>query len=163
VTQLDIRPRPPEREDKLAVWPYWPTKMRTSSSQAEGAEREFQSATLRIEGKKGRAIGVVCVRVDEKRQPIAGTEFLLKADLVFLAIGFAGAVRQGLLDEAGVALDRRGNVLANDTDYRTSNHKVFVAGDMRRGQSLIVWAIREGRQAARAIDEHLMGESILPR
>jgi glutamate synthase (NADPH/NADH) small chain len=163
VTQLDIRPRPPEREDKLAVWPYWPTKMRTSSSQAEGAEREFQSATLRIEGKKGRTIGVVCVRVDERRQPVPGTEFLLKADLVFLAIGFAGPVKQGLLEEAGIALDSRGNVLANDMDYRTSNDKVFVAGDMRRGQSLIVWAIREGRQAARAIDEHLMGESILPR
>jgi glutamate synthase (NADPH/NADH) small chain len=163
VTQLDIRPRPPEREDKLAVWPYWPTKMRTSSSQAEGAEREFQAATLGIEGKKGRVIGVKCARVDEKRQPIPGTEFILKADLVFIAIGFAGPVRKGLLEEAGVSLDRRGNVVANDNDYRTSSDKVFVAGDMRRGQSLIVWAIREGRQAARAIDEYLMGESILPR
>jgi glutamate synthase (NADPH) small chain len=162
VTQLDIRPKPPEREDKLTVWPYWPTKLRTSSSQAEGAEREFQAATLRIEGKKGRAIGVVCARVDEKRQPIAGTEFLLKADLVFLAIGFAGPVKTGLLEEAGVELDRRGNVSADDRDYRTSAPKVFVAGDMRRGQSLIVWAIREGRQAARAIDEHLMGASVLP-
>jgi glutamate synthase (NADPH) small chain len=162
VTQLDIRPRPPEREDKLTVWPYWPTKMRTSSSQAEGAEREFQAATLRIEGKKGRAIGVVCARVDEKRQPIAGTEFLVRADLVFLAIGFAGPVKAGLLEEAGTELDRRGNVSANDRDYRTSAPRVFVAGDMRRGQSLIVWAIREGRQAARAIDEHLMGASVLP-
>jgi glutamate synthase (NADPH/NADH) small chain len=162
VTQLDIRPRPPEREDKLTVWPYWPTKMRTSSSQAEGAEREFQAATLRIEGKKGRAIGVVCARVDEKRQPIAGTEFLIRADLVFLAIGFAGPVKAGLLEEAGTELDRRGNVSANDRDYRTSAPRVFVAGDMRRGQSLIVWAIREGRQAARAIDEHLMGASVLP-
>ncbi|HEY8565553.1 MAG TPA: glutamate synthase subunit beta [Beijerinckiaceae bacterium] len=163
VTQLDIRPKPPEREDKLTVWPYWPTKMRTSSSQAEGAEREFQAATLRIEGKKGRAIGVVCARVDEKRQPMPGTEFLLKADLVFIAVGFAGPVTKGLLEESGVALDRRGNVLADDRAYRTSNDKVYVAGDMRRGQSLIVWAIREGRQAARAIDEHLMGESVLPR
>jgi glutamate synthase (NADPH/NADH) small chain len=162
VTQLDIRPKPPEQEDKLTVWPYWPTKLRTSSSQAEGAEREFQAATLRIEGKKGRAIGVVCARVDAKRQPIAGTEFLLKADLVFIAIGFAGPAKTGLLEEAGVELDRRGNVSANDRDYRTSNDKVFVAGDMRRGQSLIVWAIREGRQAARAIDEHLMGASVLP-
>ena len=91
VTQLDIRPRPPEREDKLTVWPYWPTKMRTSSSQAEGAEREFQAATLRIEGKKGRVTGVKCARVDEKRQPIPGSEFILRADLVFLAIGFAGS------------------------------------------------------------------------
>ena len=162
VTQLDIRPKPPEREDKLTVWPYWPTKMRTSSSQAEGAEREFQAATLRIEGRKGRAIGVVCARVDEKRQPIAGTEFLIKADLVFLAIGFAGPIKAGLLEEAGTELDRRGNVSANDRDYRTSTDKVFVAGDMRRGQSLIVWAIREGRQAARAIDKHLMGASVLP-
>ena len=162
VTQLDIRPKPPEREDKLAVWPYWPTKMRTSSSQAEGAEREFQAATLRIEGKKGRAIGVVCARVDDKRRPIPGTEFVLKADLTFIAIGFAGPEKQGLLEEAGVDLDSRGNVRANDRDYRTSNSKVFVAGDMRRGQSLIVWAIREGRQAARAIDIDLSGQSVLP-
>jgi glutamate synthase (NADPH/NADH) small chain len=162
VTQLDIRPKPPEQEDKLVVWPYWPTKMRTSSSQAEGAEREFQAATLRIEGKKGRAVGVVCARVDEKRQPIPGTEFLLKADLVFIAIGFSGPLLPGLLDEAKVELDRRGNVLADDRDYRTSNKKVFVAGDMRRGQSLIVWAIREGRQAARAIDVFLTGDSLLP-
>lgn len=163
VTQLDIRPRPPEVEDKLAVWPYWPTKMRTSSSQAEGAEREFQAATLGIEGKKGKVTGVRCVRVDEKRQPIPGTEFVIKADLVFLAIGFAGPVSEGLVAESQVALDRRGNVLADDADYRTSSDKVFVAGDMRRGQSLVVWAIREGRQAARAIDLFLTGASTLPR
>ena len=162
VTQLDIRQKPPEREDKLTVWPYWPTKMRTSSSQAEGAEREFQAATLRIEGKKGRTIGVVCARVDQQRQPVAGTEFLLKADLVFLAIGFAGPVRRGLLEQAGIEFDRRGNVLADSRSYRTSNEKVFAAGDMRRGQSLIVWAIREGRQAARAIDEFLTGATVLP-
>ncbi|MBM6594919.1 glutamate synthase subunit beta [Microvirga pudoricolor] len=162
VTQLDIRPKPPEREDKLTVWPYWPTKMRTSSSQAEGAEREFQAATLGIEGKKGRVIGVQCARVDERRQPVPGSEFLLKADLVFLAIGFAGSVKEGLLDQSGVSMDRRGNVVANDRDYKTSSDKVFVAGDMRRGQSLVVWAIREGRQAAKAIDEFLTGSSILP-
>jgi glutamate synthase (NADPH/NADH) small chain len=162
VTQLDIRPQPPEIEDKLVVWPYWPTKLRTSSSQAEGAEREFAAATLRIEGKKGRAVGVICARVNEKRQPIAGTEFLLKADLIFIAIGFAGPIRDGLLQEAKVELDRRGNVSADDRDYRTSNGKVFVAGDMRRGQSLVVWAIREGRQAARAIDIFLTGDSVLP-
>ncbi|ACA16297.1 glutamate synthase, NADH/NADPH, small subunit [Methylobacterium sp. 4-46] len=162
VTQLDIRPRPPEKEDKLAVWPYWATKLRVSSSQAEGAEREFQAATLRIEGKKGRVKGVVCARVDEKRQPITGTEFLLPADLVFLAIGFAGPVARGLLEESGVARDRRGNVQADETSYRTSNEKVWAAGDMRRGQSLVVWAIREGRQAARAIDEALMGATTLP-
>ena len=164
VTQLDIRPRPPEREDKLSVWPYWPTKMRTSSSQAEGAEREFQAATLRLEGnKKGKLTGVVCTRVDEKRQPIPGGEFTLPADLVFLAIGFAGSVRKGLLEESGVVMDKRGNVTANELDYRTSNEKIYAAGDMRRGQSLVVWAIREGRQAARSIDEALMGSSVLPR
>jgi glutamate synthase (NADPH/NADH) small chain len=163
VTQLDIRPKPPEQEDKLSIWPYWPTKMRTSSSQAEGAEREFQAATLSIEGRNGKVTGVKCARVDDRRQPIEGTEFILKADLVFIAIGFAGSVKAGLLDEAGVAMDRRGNVVADDRSYRASTDKVFVAGDMRRGQSLIVWAIREGRQAARSIDEFLMGSSILPR
>lgn len=163
VTQLDIRPKPPEREDKLTVWPYWPTKMRTSSSQAEGAEREFQAATLGIEGKKGRVTGVRCARVDEKRHPVPGTEFILKADLVFLAIGFAGSLKEGLLEQSGVEMDRRGNVVANDKDYRTSSDKVFVAGDMRRGQSLVVWAIREGRQAARSIDTYLTGSSVLPR
>jgi glutamate synthase (NADPH/NADH) small chain len=146
----------------MSAWPYWPTKMRVSSSQAEGAEREFQAATLRIEGKRGRAVGVVCARVDDKRRPIAGTEFVLRADLIFIAIGFDGPDKKGLLEEAAVEVDKRGNVRANDRDYRTSNDKVFVAGDMRRGQSLIVWAIREGRQAARAIDIYLTGESILP-
>ncbi|KIU37465.1 glutamate synthase [Methylobacterium radiotolerans] len=164
VTQLDIRPRPPEREDKLTVWPYWPTKMRTSSSQAEGAEREFQAATLRLEGnKKGQLTGVVCARVDAKRQPIAGTEFVLPADLVFMAIGFAGSVQKGLLEQSGIGVSKRGNVEANEEDYRTSDAKIWAAGDMRRGQSLVVWAIREGRQAARAIDETLMGASVLPR
>ncbi|PPD13874.1 MAG: glutamate synthase [Methylobacterium sp.] len=163
VTQLDIRPKPPELEDKLTIWPFWPTKFRTSSSQAEGADREFQAATLRIIGKNGKVTGVECARVDEKRRPIPGTEFVLKADLVFLAIGFAGSVKEGLLTEAGVAMDKRANVIANETDYRTDKPKIFAAGDMRRGQSLVVWAIREGRQAARAIDEMLMGESVLPR
>jgi glutamate synthase (NADPH) small chain len=106
---------------------------------------------------------VKCARVDEKRRPIAGTEFVIRADLVFIAIGFAGSVVKGLIAESGVSLDKRNNVIANEIDYRTSSEKVFAAGDMRRGQSLIVWAIREGRQAARAIDEYLMGESILPR
>jgi glutamate synthase (NADPH/NADH) small chain len=163
VTQLDIRPKPPQVEDKLAVWPYWPTKMRTSSSQAEGAEREFQAATLGIEGKNGRVTGVRCARVDEKRQPIPGTDFVIRADLVFLAIGFAGSLKEGLLTEASVAMDRRSNVVADTVDYRTSQAKVFAAGDMRRGQSLVVWAIREGRQAAHAIDKHLMGSTVLPR
>jgi glutamate synthase (NADPH) small chain len=163
VTQLDIRPKPPVKEDKLTVWPYWPTKMRTSSSQAEGAEREFQAATLGIEGKNGKVTGVKCARVDEKRVPIPGSEFILRADLVFLAIGFAGSQTAGMIEASGVALDRRNNVVANEQDYRTSQAKVFAAGDMRRGQSLVVWAIREGRQAAHAIDLALMGETILPR
>jgi glutamate synthase (NADPH/NADH) small chain len=164
VTQLDIRPRPPEREDKLTVWPYWPTKMRTSSSQAEGAEREFQAATLRLEGnKKGVLTGVVCARVDAARQPIPGSEFVLPADLVFMAIGFAGSVQKGLLEQSAVSMTKRGNIEANEEDYRTSDAKIWAAGDMRRGQSLVVWAIREGRQAARAIDEALMGASVLPR
>ncbi len=163
VTQLDIRPKPPVVEDKLSVWPYWPTKLRTSSSQAEGAEREFQAATLGIEGKNGKVMGVKCVRVDDKRQPVAGTEFILRADVVYLALGFSNPVHEGLIAQAGAALDRRGNVKASEDDYRSSVDKVFVAGDMRRGQSLVVWAIREGRQAARAMDEYLMGSSILPR
>ncbi len=163
VTQLDIRPKPPAIEDKLTTWPYWPTKLRTSSSQAEGAEREFQAATLGIEGKNGKVTGVKCARVDDKRVPIPGSEFILPADLVFLAIGFAGSKVEGLVTESGVKLDRRNNVVADTEAYRTSQDKVFVAGDMRRGQSLVVWAIREGRQAARAIDLHLTGETILPR
>ncbi len=169
VTQLDIRPQPPEKEDKLTVWPYWATKMRTSSSQAEGAEREFQVATISFVGEDGRLTGVKVAKVDEKRNPIEGTEFVIPADLAFIAIGFAGPSQRGVLSDLGERLttntDRRGsvNVVGNDRDYRTNIDKLFVAGDVRRGQSLVVWAIREGRQAARAIDEALMGESLLPR
>ena len=163
VTQLDIRPKPPQVEDKLSTWPYWPTKMRTSSSQAEGADREFQAATLGIEGKNGQVTGVRCARVDERRQPIDGSDFIIKADLVFLAIGFAGAVKEGLIERSGVQTDRRGTIMADTEAYKTSSAKVFAAGDIRRGQSLVVWAIREGRQAAASIDEFLMGSTILPR
>ncbi|MGQ3673786.1 glutamate synthase subunit beta [Xanthobacter sp. TB0136] len=163
VHQLDIRPIAPVKEDKLAVWPYWPTKFRTSSSQAEGAEREFACATLGIEGRNGRVTGVKCARVDAKRQPVPGTEFVLRADLVFLAIGFAHPLFEGLVEQSGVALDKRRNVLADDLGYATSVPKLYAAGDMRRGQSLVVWAIREGRQAAHAIDRDLMGETVLPR
>jgi glutamate synthase (NADPH/NADH) small chain len=165
VTQLDIRPMPPAREDKLRIWPYWPTKFRTSSSQAEGAEREFSAATLGIVGDKGRVTHVQCARVDEARRPINGTEFLIRADLVMIAIGFAGPLLDTYVAEMGEALklDRRTNVVAGTDDYRTSVDKLFAAGDARRGQSLVVWAIREGRQAARAIDEALMGASTLPR
>ncbi|GAB4358218.1 MAG: glutamate synthase subunit beta [Oricola sp.] len=169
VTQLDIRPQPPEKEDKMAVWPYWATKMRTSSSQAEGAQREFQVATLEFVGENGQLTHVKCCEVDEKRKPIAGTEFYIRADLAFVAIGFAGPLETGVVAELGdklkIDIDRRGgtSVNANDLDYRTSVDKLFAAGDARRGQSLVVWAIREGRQAARAIDEFLMGETTLPR
>ncbi|GAB4071394.1 glutamate synthase subunit beta [Ancylobacter sonchi] len=163
VHQLDIRPVPPLKEDKLAIWPYWPTKFRTSSSQAEGAEREFAAATLGMEGKKGHVTSVKCARVDAKRQPIAGTEFHIKADLVFIALGFIHPVHEGMLALDGLSRDKRGNVAADDQDYATSVPKLFAAGDMRRGQSLVVWAIREGRQAARSIDTFLMGASVLPR
>lgn len=169
VTQLDIRPQPPAKEDKLTVWPYWATKMRTSSSQAEGAQREFQVATLEFVGEDGELTGVKCCEVDDRRKPIAGTEFIIKADLAFIAIGFAGVLETGVLSELGeqlkTELDTRRslNVAANDRDYRTSVDRLYAAGDVRRGQSLVVWAIREGRQAARAIDEALMGTSLLPR
>jgi glutamate synthase (NADPH/NADH) small chain len=169
VTQLDIRPQPPEREDKLTVWPYWATKMRTSSSQAEGVEREFQVATLEFIGEDGVLTAVKCCEVDERRKPIEGTEFFIRADLAFIAIGFAGALGKGVVSELGDALkldrDRRGsvNVAANERDYRTSVDKLFAAGDVRRGQSLVVWAIREGRLCARAIDQYLMGSTTLPR
>ncbi len=164
VTQLDIRPMPPKHEDKNLIWPYWPTKLRTSSSQAEGAEREFQAATLEFVGRNGRLTGVKCARVDERRRPVEGTEFIIRADLAFIAIGFAGPRQDTFLSEAAgsLATDRRTNVAANEKDYRTSVGKVFAAGDVRRGQSLVVWAIREGRQAARSIDLALMGRTDLP-
>ncbi|MEN3792888.1 glutamate synthase subunit beta [Fulvimarina sp. MAC3] len=169
VTQLDIRPQPPQTENKLTVWPYWATKMRTSSSQAEGAVREFQIATLEFVGEDGVLTGVKCAEVDEKRQPIEGTEFVIKADLAFIAIGFAGPMETSVMAELKEALktdaDRRGNVSvsADDREYKTSVEKLYAAGDVRRGQSLVVWAIREGRQAARSIDLALMGETTLPR
>ena len=165
VTQLDIRPIPPLKEDKMTVWPYWPTKFRTSSSQAEGAEREFSAATLALVGEDGVVTGVKCARVDEKRRPIEGTEFILRADLVLAAIGFSGPLLDTYIAEAGdrLELDGRTNVKANTNDYKTSMDKVFAAGDVRKGQSLVVWAIREGRQAARSVDEFLTGSSDLPR
>ena len=163
VTQLDIRPIPPLREDKLNIWPYWPTKFRTSSSQAEGAEREFSAATLGVGGKNGRLTHARCIRVDDQRKPIEATEFDIRADLVLIAIGFAGPRGDGLMAELKPDTDARTNVLADTEGYRTSVPKVYAAGDMRKGQSLVVWAIREGRQAARAIDLDLMGETTLPR
>jgi glutamate synthase (NADPH) small chain len=163
VTQLEIMPRPPDKENKPLVWPDWPLKFRTSSSQQEGAERDFSVVTKSFSGENGEVKKLHCVRVDGKMQPIAGTEFELKADLVLLAMGFLGPVQEGMLASLGVKLDGRGNVEANVMNYKSSIPKVFSAGDMRRGQSLVVWAIREGRQAARAVDEFLMGESTLPR
>ena len=169
VTQLDIRPQPPEKEDKLAVWPYWATKMRTSSSQAEGVQREFQIGTLEFVGEDGQLTGVKCCEVDEKRKPVAGSEFVIRADLAFIAIGFRGPFEDGVVSEMGEALkigvDRRGStyVEADERDYRTSLDRVWAAGDVRRGQSLVVWAIREGRQAARAVDLALTGTTTLPR
>lgn len=163
VTQLEIMPEPPEKENKGLSWPHWPLKMRTSSSQAEGAERDFSVTTNSIGGENGHVTHINCQRVDEKFQPIPGTEFELKADLVLLAMGFVNPIAEGMLTELGVELDARGNVKADTRAYSTSRDKVFVAGDMRRGQSLVVWAIREGRQAARAVDTFLMGTSELPR
>lgn len=163
VTQLEIMPKPPEKPEKSMTWPNWPNKMRTSTSQAEGAERDWSVSTTEVTAENGAVSKLKVVRVDEKMQEIPGTEFELKADLVLLAMGFLGPVKSGMLEELGLELDPRGNVKADMQDYQTSNQKVFAAGDMRRGQSLVVWAIREGRQCARAVDEFLMGDSLLPR
>ncbi len=163
VTQLEIMPKPPEKENKALTWPNWPLKLRTSSSHMEGAERDFSVLTTNFSGEDGAVKALNCVRADAKMQPIPGSEFPLKADLVLLAMGFVSPVAEGMLAAFGVKLDARGNVIANMQDYRTSVDKLFAAGDMRRGQSLVVWAIREGRQAARSVDEFLMGSSVLPR
>lgn len=163
VTQIEIMPAPPEKENKLLTWPDWPMKMRTSSSQAEGATRDFAVMTRRFVGENGHVKAIECIRVDEKMQPIEGSEFEIKADLVLLAMGFVHPVHEGMLEEIGVELDQRGNVAADTATYKASKGKFFAAGDMRRGQSLVVWAIREGRQAAREVDLYLMGESLLPR
>ncbi|MFT3967438.1 MAG: glutamate synthase subunit beta [Sphingobium sp.] len=165
VTQLEIMPKPPARENKTLSWPNWPLKLRTSSSHEEGCERDFAVLTKRAVGVNGQLTGLECIRiefVDGKVQEIPGSEFTLKADLVLLAMGFLGPNTTGLIEQASVALDARGNVAANTTDYSTSQEGIFSCGDMRRGQSLIVWAIREGRQCARAVDLHLMGRTDLP-
>ena len=163
VTQLEIMPMPPKAEDKLLTWPNWPLKLRTSSSHEEGAERDFAVNTAAFEGENGVVTGLKCVRVDDKMKPVAGSEFTLRADLVLLAMGFVSPVKEGLLAELGVKLDNRGNVAADTNRYASSRPKVYACGDMRRGQSLVVWAIREGRQCAAAIDEALMGSTVLPR
>jgi glutamate synthase (NADPH/NADH) small chain len=166
VTQLEIMPKPPTQEDKPMVWPDWPIKLRTSTSHDEGADRKFAASTLEFQGKDGKVTGAIISEVEWTKtgpQPIKGTEQQIDCDLVLLAMGFVGPVKQGLIEELGVDLDQRGNVFADDFSYKTSVDKVFTAGDMRRGQSLVVWAIREGRQCARAVDEYLMGTSKLPR
>jgi glutamate synthase (NADPH) small chain len=168
VTQFELMPMPPEHENKPLVWPYWPTKLRTSSSHEEGCERDWAVATKRLEGKNGKVEKLIAARVewkDGKMSEVPDSEFELKADLVLLAMGFVSPVNS-VLDAFGVEKDPRGNAKATtdgDGCYQTSVPKVFAAGDMRRGQSLVVWAIREGRQCARAVDEFLMGSSVLPR
>ena len=163
ITQLEILPRPPDGENKLLTWPNWPLKLRTSSSQEEGVTREFSVMTQRLSGENGVVKRLHCIQVDDKFQPVPGSEFTLEADLVLLAMGFVHPVHDGMIKALGVALDQRGNVQADVSDYRSSVDKVFAAGDLRRGQSLVVWAIREGRQAAQAVDTFLMGTSSLPR
>jgi len=168
LAQFELMPQPPEQEDKPLVWPYWPIKLRTSSSQEEGCERDWAVATKRFEGKDGKVEKLIAARVewvDGKMKEVPNSEFEMKADLVLLAMGFVSPVAQ-VLEGFAVEKDARGNAKASadgDGCYQTSVAKVFAAGDMRRGQSLVVWAIREGRQAARAADEFLMGCSNLPR
>jgi glutamate synthase (NADPH/NADH) small chain len=176
VTQLEIMPQPPLKENKALVWPDWPLKLRVSSSQEEGCDRDFAVQTRRAigseeGGKDGKITGLECVRVDWKLGDggkmnlveAPGSALTLKADLVLLAMGFTGPRQAGLVEQAGVELDARGNVKAGMVNYKTSSPKIFSCGDMRRGQSLVVWAIREGRQCARGVDEFLMGSSDLPR
>ncbi len=163
VTNFEIMPQPPLHENKMLTWPDWPLKLRTSSSHEEGVARDFAVMTTKFTGENGTVKKLHCVRVDDKFKHIPGTEFELDADLVLLAMGFVHPVHEGLLKSLDVALDKRGNVSASTGNYRTSVDKVFTAGDMRRGQSLVVWAIREGRQAAASVDEFLMGSTVLPR
>jgi glutamate synthase (NADPH/NADH) small chain len=171
VTQLEIMPRPPELENKQLNWPDWPLKLRTSSSHQEGCEREFAVGTRQFVGENGKVTAIQCVRMEwaaddngrMQMQEVPGSEFELKADLVLLAMGFVGPKHAGLIEQGEVELDPRGNVKANVVDYRTSAPNIFSCGDMRRGQSLVVWAIREGRQCARSVDEYLMGATKLPR
>jgi glutamate synthase (NADPH) small chain len=170
VSQLEILPLPPQHEAKLTTWPDWPMKLRTSSSQEEGCHRDFAVTTKAFLGKDGRVSGIEAARVEwvsengrMSMRDVPGSAFVIKTDLVLLAMGFVHPVHPGAVKSIGVELDPRGNIKATDRDYATSVPKVFAAGDTRRGQSLVVWAIREGRQCARAVDEFLMGSSDLPR
>ena len=169
VTQLEIMPKPPLHENKLLTWPDWPLKLRTSSSHEEGCERDWAIATKRFLGRDGQITAIEIVRLEWResggRQIMAevpDSAFEVEADLVLLAMGFVHPVHEGMLRDLGVALDERGNIAAGTGDYQSSVNKIFAAGDMRRGQSLVVWAIREGRQCARAVDAYLMGSSELP-
>ena len=168
VTQFEVMPQPPEQENRPLTWPYWPIKLRTSSSHEEGCEREFAISTKEFVGEGGKVTGLKTIRVewkDGRMVEVPGSEQTLKADLVLLAMGFVSPVAS-VLDQFGIEKDGRGNAKATtdfDGGYATNVAKVFAAGDIRRGQSLVVWAIREGRQAARAVDEFLMGFSDLPR
>ncbi|HVV81297.1 MAG TPA: glutamate synthase subunit beta [Pseudolabrys sp.] len=163
VVNFEIMPQPPVRENKAMTWPNWPLKLRISSSHEEGATRDFAVLTQKFTGENGQVKKLHCVKADAKFQPIAGTEFEIEADLVLLAMGFVHPVHEGMLKSLNIALDQRGNVSADTFAYKTSIPKVFAAGDMRRGQSLVVWAIREGRQCAHAVDKFLMGTTSLPR
>ena len=163
VTNFEIMPQPPEHENKMLTWPDWPLKLRISSSHEEGVTREFAVLTQKFSGENGHVKKLHCVHVDPKFQPVPGTEFEIKADLVLLAMGFVHPVHEGMLKALDIALDNRGNASADTTAYLTSVPKVFAAGDIRRGQSLVVWAIREGRQCAHAVDKFLMGSTTLPR
>ena len=168
ITQFELMPRPPEKENKELVWPNWPLKLRTSSSHEEGADRDWSITTKYLKGENGKVTHLVGAKVewkDGKMVEVEGSEFTIPADLVLLAMGFVSPV-QAVLDAFSVEKDARGNAKATtdgEASYKTNIDKVFAAGDMRRGQSLVVWAIREGRQAARAVDEFLMGSSTLPR
>ena len=169
VTQLEILPKPPLHENKLLTWPNWPLKLRNSTSHEEGCERDWAVTTKQFLGQDGQVTTMEVARLEWRdsngRQTmveIPNSAFEIKTDLVLLAMGFVHPVHAGMLAELGVALDPRGNIRAGETDYQTSVNKIFAAGDMRRGQSLVVWAIREGRQCARAVDEYLMGSSELP-
>jgi glutamate synthase (NADPH/NADH) small chain len=163
ITQLEIMPKPPERENKMLVWPDWPLKLRTSSSHQEGAERDYSVMTQKFTGENGQIKKLHCIRVDDHMKLIPSSEFELEADLVLLAMGFVHPVHDGMVKNLGIKLDQRGNIDANTVTYQSSIPKIFAAGDMRRGQSLVVWAIREGRQAAHSVDKFLMGSSALPR
>ncbi|PHS75844.1 MAG: glutamate synthase [Rhodospirillaceae bacterium] len=172
ITQIEIMPKPPVKEDKLVTWPNWPQKLRTSSSHEEGCERQWNVITKEFLGDdNGNLRAAKCMHVEwtegENGQwnmsEVAGSEFEIPCEHAFLAMGFVHPIHDGMIDESGVDKDGRGNVSANTDDYKTSVDKIFAAGDMRRGQSLVVWAINEGRQAARSVDEFLMGETLLPR